>query len=70
MAVSAQMAAARLIGNKVPITFVTGNAKKLEEVKTILGDAFPLQSMKIDSEGTCAGRGHMSVLQCTWRSSR
>ncbi|XP_042513242.1 inosine triphosphate pyrophosphatase [Macadamia integrifolia] len=31
-----------------PITFVTGNAKKLEEVKSILGNSIPFQSLKLD----------------------
>ena len=37
-------------GDKLPITFVTGNQKKLEEVRAIFGDDFPfkLVSQKID----------------------
>ncbi|KAJ7531506.1 hypothetical protein O6H91_14G046700 [Diphasiastrum complanatum] len=31
-----------------PVTFVTGNSKKLEEVKMILGHAIPFQSLKLD----------------------
>ncbi|XP_027119582.1 inosine triphosphate pyrophosphatase [Coffea arabica] len=31
-----------------PVTFVTGNAKKLEEVRTILGNSIPFQSLKLD----------------------
>ncbi|PPR80501.1 hypothetical protein GOBAR_AA40213 [Gossypium barbadense] len=31
-----------------PVTFVTGNAKKLEEVKSILGQSIPFQSLKLD----------------------
>ncbi|KAL2923170.1 Inosine triphosphate pyrophosphatase [Bienertia sinuspersici] len=31
-----------------PITFVTGNPKKLEEVKAILGQSIPFQSLKLD----------------------
>ncbi|XP_039133247.1 inosine triphosphate pyrophosphatase [Dioscorea cayenensis subsp. rotundata] len=31
-----------------PFTFVTGNAKKLEEVKAILGNSIPFQSLKLD----------------------
>lgn len=31
-----------------PVTFVTGNAKKLEEVRAILGNSIPFQSLKID----------------------
>ncbi|KAH8949810.1 hypothetical protein BDL97_10G050700 [Sphagnum fallax] len=31
-----------------PVTFVTGNAKKLEEVKMILGQSIPFQSLKLD----------------------
>ncbi|XP_058002173.1 inosine triphosphate pyrophosphatase-like [Hevea brasiliensis] len=30
-----------------PVTFVTGNAKKLEEVRAIIGQSIPLRSMKI-----------------------
>ncbi|XP_010532808.1 PREDICTED: inosine triphosphate pyrophosphatase [Tarenaya hassleriana] len=30
------------------VTFVTGNAKKLEEVKAILGNSIPLKSLKLD----------------------
>eukprot|EP00262_Sarcandra_glabra_P008654 TRINITY_DN22269_c0_g1_i1.p1 TRINITY_DN22269_c0_g1~~TRINITY_DN22269_c0_g1_i1.p1 ORF type:complete len:205 (-),score=38.25 TRINITY_DN22269_c0_g1_i1:122-736(-) len=31
-----------------PVTFVTGNAKKLEEVRTILGNSIPFQSLKLE----------------------
>ncbi|KAL9249373.1 Senescence-specific cysteine protease SAG39-like protein [Drosera capensis] len=31
-----------------PVTFVTGNPKKLEEVKAILGNSIPFQSLKLD----------------------
>ncbi|KAG6500214.1 hypothetical protein ZIOFF_040057 [Zingiber officinale] len=31
-----------------PVTFVTGNAKKLEEVRSILGQSIPFQSLKLD----------------------
>ncbi|GMP77728.1 hypothetical protein CsSME_00033902 [Camellia sinensis var. sinensis] len=31
-----------------PVTFVTGNAKKLEEVRAILGDSIPFRSIKLD----------------------
>lgn len=31
-----------------PVTFVTGNAKKLEEVRAIIGSSIPLQSRKLD----------------------
>ncbi|KAM6565488.1 hypothetical protein CsatA_024616 [Cannabis sativa] len=31
-----------------PVTFVTGNAKKLEEVRAILGNSIPFQSFKLD----------------------
>jgi inosine/xanthosine triphosphate pyrophosphatase family protein len=30
------------------VTFVTGNAKKLEEVRAILGSSIPFQSVKLD----------------------
>ncbi|KAF9606359.1 hypothetical protein IFM89_025027 [Coptis chinensis] len=33
---------------KRPVTFVTGNAKKLEEVKAILGHSIPFHSLKLD----------------------
>ncbi|KAI5079780.1 hypothetical protein GOP47_0005259 [Adiantum capillus-veneris] len=42
------MSAANKLGLVKPITFVTGNAKKLEEVKTILGHSIPFQAMKLD----------------------
>ncbi|KAG2726635.1 hypothetical protein I3760_01G123000 [Carya illinoinensis] len=44
------MAAARASGLVVPrpVTFVTGNAKKLEEVRAILGNSIPFQSLKLD----------------------
>jgi inosine/xanthosine triphosphate pyrophosphatase family protein len=32
------------------VTFVTGNAKKLEEVRAILGSSVPFQSLKLDRE--------------------
>ncbi|XP_042085732.1 inosine triphosphate pyrophosphatase isoform X1 [Ovis aries] len=59
--------AASLAGKK--IVFVTGNAKKLEEVIQILGDKFPctLVAQKIDRAGPCTGGGHLSVLQRPWR---
>ncbi|CAN1278744.1 Inosine triphosphate pyrophosphatase [Linum perenne] len=45
-------AAANLTASKVavhrPVTFVTGNAKKLEEVRAILGQSIPFQSLKLD----------------------
>lgn len=31
-----------------PVTFVTGNAKKLEEVRAILGSSIPFQSLRLD----------------------
>lgn len=31
-----------------PVTFVTGNPKKLEEVRAILGQSIPFQSLKLD----------------------
>ncbi|MED6209014.1 hypothetical protein PIB30_050488 [Stylosanthes scabra] len=31
-----------------PVTFVTGNAKKLDEVRAILGHSIPFQSLKLD----------------------
>ncbi|CDO99403.1 unnamed protein product [Coffea canephora] len=31
-----------------PVTFVTGNAKKLEEVRAILDNSIPFQSLKLD----------------------
>ncbi|CAL5416607.1 unnamed protein product [Camellia sinensis] len=46
------MAAARAAGSGLvlsrPVTFVTGNAKKLEEVRAILGDSIPFRSIKLD----------------------
>ncbi|GAV78454.1 Ham1p_like domain-containing protein [Cephalotus follicularis] len=36
------------MGVSRPVTFVTGNAKKLEEVKAILGSSIPFQSLKLD----------------------
>ncbi|XP_021290084.1 inosine triphosphate pyrophosphatase isoform X2 [Herrania umbratica] len=41
-------AAGRAVLVSRPVTFVTGNAKKLEEVKTILGQSIPFQSLKLD----------------------
>lgn len=46
------MAAARVTASGLvmsrPVTFVTGNAKKLEEVRAILGQTIPFQSLKLD----------------------
>ncbi|MCO5568303.1 hypothetical protein L7F22_022002 [Adiantum nelumboides] len=42
------MSAACELGFAKPITFVTGNAKKLEEVKMILGHSIPFLAMKLD----------------------
>lgn len=44
----AAAAAARALPKAV--TFVTGNAKKLEEVRAILGSSIPFQSLKLDRE--------------------
>ncbi|KAK2976038.1 hypothetical protein RJ640_029911 [Escallonia rubra] len=41
------MAAARVVLPQ-PVTFVTGNAKKLEEVQAILGQSVPFRSIKLD----------------------
>ncbi|XP_002303813.2 inosine triphosphate pyrophosphatase [Populus trichocarpa] len=46
-----EMAAAKAASGVVvsrPLTFVTGNAKKLEEVRAILGQTVPFQSLKLD----------------------
>ncbi|CAJ1967937.1 unnamed protein product [Sphenostylis stenocarpa] len=43
-----KMAAARGLVLSRPVTFVTGNAKKLEEVRAILGNSIPFQSLKLD----------------------
>ena len=46
-----EMAAAKAASGLVlsrPVTFVTGNGKKLEEVRAILGQAVPFQSLKLD----------------------
>lgn len=42
----------RIISAKLaqPVTFVTGNAKKLEEVKAIIGGKIPFKSVKLDCE--------------------
>ncbi|KAF8394194.1 hypothetical protein HHK36_020401 [Tetracentron sinense] len=42
------MAAASGLVLSRPVTFVTGNAKKLEEVRTILGQSIPFHSLKLD----------------------
>ncbi|CAH9071933.1 unnamed protein product [Cuscuta europaea] len=42
------MAAARAVVLHRPVTFVTGNAKKLEEVRAILGGSIPFQSLKLE----------------------
>ncbi|KAH1189948.1 Inosine triphosphate pyrophosphatase [Glycine max] len=42
------MAAARGLVLSRPVTFVTANAKKLEEVRAILGNSIPFQSLKLD----------------------
>ncbi|KAL5702568.1 hypothetical protein ACHQM5_027770 [Ranunculus cassubicifolius] len=42
------MAATRGLVLSRPVTFVTGNAKKLEEVKSILGNSIPFHSLKLD----------------------
>ncbi|TYH55404.1 hypothetical protein ES332_D09G232900v1 [Gossypium tomentosum] len=44
----AAAAASRAVLVSRPVTFVTGNAKKLEEVKSILGQSIPFQSLKLD----------------------
>ncbi|KVI00323.1 Ham1-like protein [Cynara cardunculus var. scolymus] len=47
MAVAGVVARNGLVSSR-PVTFVTGNAKKLEEVKVILGQSIPFQSLKLD----------------------
>ncbi|KAL3828346.1 hypothetical protein ACJIZ3_017148 [Penstemon smallii] len=42
------MAAARAVVLSQPVTFVTGNAKKLEEVRAIIGNSIPFRSLKLD----------------------
>ncbi|KAL2326590.1 hypothetical protein Fmac_025648 [Flemingia macrophylla] len=42
------MAAVRGLVLSRPVTFVTGNAKKLEEVRAILGNSIPFQSLKLE----------------------
>lgn len=48
----AAAAAARILGTgpvlSRPVTFVTGNAKKLEEVRAILGQSIPFQSLSLN----------------------
>ncbi|PSS35889.1 Inosine triphosphate pyrophosphatase [Actinidia chinensis var. chinensis] len=47
MAASARVGGSGLVLSR-PVTFVTGNAKKLEEVRTILGHSIPFHSLKLD----------------------
>jgi hypothetical protein len=51
-----QMAAIKSVASGLvlprPVTFVTGNAKKLEEVRAILGQSIPFQSLKLDCNTT------------------
>lgn len=49
-----------------PITFITGNAKKLEEVFTILGDKFPRQivSLKLDLPELQGEIDEISIKKC------
>ena len=58
-----------LVGKKT--MFVTGNAKKLEEVVQILGDKFPctLVVQKIDLPEYQGERGEISIRKC-WEVAR
>lgn len=49
-----------------PITFITGNAKKLEEVVVILGKEFPRQlvSKKIDLPELQGEMDEISIIKC------
>ncbi|KAJ6944137.1 inosine triphosphate pyrophosphatase-like isoform X1 [Populus alba x Populus x berolinensis] len=47
MELAAAKAASGVVVSR-PVTFVTGNAKKLEEVRAILGQTVPFQSLKLD----------------------
>ncbi len=47
-----------------PATFVTGNAKKLEEVRAILGSAFPLRNEKIDLPELQGEPEEVSIAKC------
>lgn len=48
MAAAAAAAVGRAVVLSQPVTFVTGNAKKLEEVRAILGNSIPFRSLKLD----------------------
>ncbi|KAL0433059.1 UNVERIFIED_CONTAM: Inosine triphosphate pyrophosphatase [Sesamum latifolium] len=48
MAAAAAAAGGRAMVLSQPVTFVTGNAKKLEEVRAILGNSIPFRSLKLD----------------------
>jgi inosine/xanthosine triphosphate pyrophosphatase family protein len=45
-----------------PLTFATGNANKLAEVKAILGDSIPLTSKAIDRTLPPTARAHFKNL--------
>ncbi|GFS42200.1 inosine triphosphate pyrophosphatase family protein [Actinidia rufa] len=47
MAAAARVGGSGLVLSR-PVTFVTGNAKKLEEVRAILGHSIPFHFLKLD----------------------
>ncbi|RRT44284.1 hypothetical protein B296_00047154 [Ensete ventricosum] len=56
-----------------PVTFVTGNAKKLEEVRAILGPSIPFQSLKLDlpelqgePEEISIGKARLAATSVLW----
>lgn len=50
-----------------PVTFVTGNAKKLEEVRAILGQSIPFQSLKLDRKMPLIPSNFMNLgVQIQW----
>lgn len=62
-----KMAAARVVGSgpvlSRPVTFVTGNSKKLEEVRAILGQSIPFQSLKLDCTHSLSKNPHFLFLK-------
>lgn len=60
-----EMAAARGLVLSRPVTFVTGNAKKLEEVRAILGNSIPFQSLKLDCNNIITLQAFFFTITCS-----
>ncbi|KAL7612282.1 hypothetical protein Lser_V15G09468 [Lactuca serriola] len=67
---AAQLAAGTGLLKLPPVTFVTGNAKKLEEVKVILGQSIPFQSLKLELSELQGDPEDIAIEKLVWLLTR